>query len=187
MPDALRIPQQIWRGTSNYNARPPRAVVSCIVLHADESDSVAGSIAWIQNPASKVSYHAIVGRTGIVYGLVAPQHRAWHAGKAEFGGVQDVNGISVGVCLSNKMSREEEYTPAALEAAAWYCAQMMRAFPAITLARITTHEAVARPAGRKRDPGPRFPFRAFVERVAEIHAGPPALYVASRVPDHDRE
>lgn len=188
MPDATniaRIPQQTWRGSPNYSARPAgeRGRVSCLVLHADASASVAGSIAWIQNPASKVSYHAIVGRTGIVYGLVVPQNRAWHAGVSEFAGVPNCNDYSVGLCFSNRLEPAEEYTPAALEAGAWYAAQMVRAFPALTLDRITTHEAIARPHGRKKDPGKRFPVHAFIDRVGEIVNAPPPLYLAKTFPE----
>lgn len=181
------IPQQMWKGSPNWGPRPPgpRGRVTCIVIHCDESDSVSASIAWCQTPKPRnpnpVSYHIIVGRTGIIYGLVMPQHRAWHAGVSEFNGRPNVNDFSVGVCLSNKLSRAEEYTPAALEAAAWYCAQLMRAFP-IPLHGITTHEAVARPVGRKKDPGQRFPWLSFIERVGELYAAP-TLYVAKPYPE----
>lgn len=167
MPDATqRIPQQTWKGTGNWGPRPRGAVVSCLVLHADAADEVRKSIAWIQNPASKVSYHAIVGRTGIIYGLVAPQNRAWHAGVSEFGGVPNCNDYSVGLCFSNRCDGAEPYTDAALDAGAYYAASMMLIFPALTSQRITTHEEVARPRGRKHDPGPRFDATDFLGRVA---------------------
>src|SRR5215216_6288296 len=105
MPNGFAIPQQIWKASPHHNARPSseRGRVSLVVLHADAAAEVRQSIAWMQDPQSKVSYHAIVGRTGIIYGLVEPQRRAWHAGVSEFGGRENCNDFSIGLCFANRM------------------------------------------------------------------------------------
>jgi N-acetylmuramoyl-L-alanine amidase len=129
------------------------------------SAKAASSIAWILNAASRVSYHYLIGRTGEVYRFVAPELRAWHAGVSEMDGVKDCNNFTIGVCFSNRNDGIEEYTPAALAAGVELVADLCHRFPAISPERIQTHQAVARPVGRKHDPGPRFPLADFLARV----------------------
>lgn len=138
--------------------------VNAIVLHADASKKLSSSLHWILDPASKVSYHYIIGRAGHIYECVQPTRRAWHAGKSAFGGVLDCNNYSIGVCFSNDQLGEP-FSDAAVETGARLVASLMERFPAITLDRFTTHAAVATPKGRKVDPGPLFPFTLFLSRV----------------------
>jgi N-acetylmuramoyl-L-alanine amidase len=153
------------RKSPNWNRRPKGTEPSGIILHADASAKAASSVAWILNAASRVSYHYLVGRTGEVYRFVAPELRAWHAGVSEMDGVKDCNNFTIGVCFSNRNDGIEEYTPAALAAGVELVADLCHRFPAISPERIQTHQAVARPVGRKHDPGPRFPLADFLARV----------------------
>lgn len=123
---------------------------TAIVLHADASNRIDQSLDWCRRPESKVSYHVLIGRTGNVFSLVHPEHRAWHAGKSEMGGVSDVNDFSIGVCLSNR-NDGETYPASQLFEAARTCALLCR-FYNIPSSRITTHALIARPVGRKTDP-----------------------------------
>jgi N-acetyl-anhydromuramyl-L-alanine amidase AmpD len=163
--------RQEWRGSPNYNGRPVGVRVDTLLLHADASKSVVPSISWCQTPKPKnpkpVSYHAIVGRTGIIYGLVEPQNRAWHAGVSAYDGHGDVNDFSIGLCFSNDQIGER-FTDAAIEAGAWYAALLMRAFTRITLDRFPYHSEVALPIGRKHDPGPLFPRTPFMLLVQQF-------------------
>lgn len=138
----------------NFNRRRQGSVVNAIVMHADGDASVASTITYMATVASKVSYHAVVGRLGDIYELVDPVYRAWHAGVSALSGVNDCNTYSVGVCLSNRQDGTEQFTEPAINAAAEYCAAMMVQFPAITLDRIVMHSDVALPKGRKVDPYP---------------------------------
>lgn len=158
----------LQRSSPNQGRRPIGVAVDTIVLHADASPKLSSSLSWIMQSASKVSYHYIVGRAGHVYECVPPTRRAWHAGVSEFKGVKDCNNYSVGVCLSNDQ-KDEPFSDAAIEAGAKLCAMLMHRFPGITLDRITTHAAVARPVGRKHDPGPRFPMSVFLDRVRHYY------------------
>lgn len=139
-------------------------MVDTIVLHADASPKLSSSLGWVRDPKSKVSYHYLVGRAGHIYECVPTARRAWHAGISEYGGVPDVNDFSVGVCFSNDQ-KGEPFSDRALEHGAKLCAWVMLRHPAITLDRITTHAIVARPKGRKVDPGSLFPFGWFRDRV----------------------
>jgi N-acetylmuramoyl-L-alanine amidase len=152
------------RSSPNHNARPKGTIVNCIVIHADASPKLSSSLSWILSRESKVSYHYLVGRAGHIYECVQPSRRAWHAGVSEFGGVPDVNDFSIGVCFSNDQ-RGEPFSDRALEHGAKLCASLMLRHPGITIDRITTHAVVARPKGRKLDPGSLFPFDWFRSRV----------------------
>jgi N-acetylmuramoyl-L-alanine amidase len=129
----------------------------CVVLHADASPSVASTLSWCQDPASKVSYHYLIGRTGSVYRLVSEDRAAYHAGVSEWKGETNVNGISVGVCLSNKQDGVEPFSDEQLDAGALVVADIAKRH-SIPLLSIVTHAEVARPLGRKRDPAPGGPF-----------------------------
>jgi AmpD protein len=100
-----------------------------------------------------------------VYECVAPERRAWHAGKSAFMGRPDCNNYSIGVSFGNLCDGHEPYRPDQLEAGVALCVDLIRQWPAITVDRITTHSAVALPLGRKRDPGPLFPLADFLAEI----------------------
>lgn len=171
----------------NCGPRPAGAIVSAVVLHADVSDSAAASADWCckskaelralwertppavrpARPWDPVSYHTIVERDGTLYALVPAIKRAWHAGVAEIAGVPDANDYSVGLCFSNRQDGKERFTDYQYRIGAAYVASLMRQFPAITLARVVTHESCARPRGRKKDPGPLFDSPKFFSIVRQ--------------------
>lgn len=144
----------LQRPSPNWNARP--CPVDCIVLHATADSDTQESIAWCQTPKAKnpnpVSYHVIVDRDGTAYHLVDSAKRAWHAGVSEFGGRTNVNDFSIGLSFANRNDGKEPYSDAQYQAAAMLIGAWMDRYPAITLDRITTHKAIARPVGRKTDP-----------------------------------
>ena len=131
----------------NHNDRKGQAV-KVIVLHADASPNERGCLSWIQSSESKVSYHVLIGRDGAVYTCVPYDRRAWHAGKAEWNGHKDVNGISISVAFSNKNDGKEPLTDKQ-KAAARQVIAAIRAKFGVTLP-VTTHAKVS--PGRKTDP-----------------------------------
>lgn len=151
------------RASPNQNHRPLGTVIDTLVLHADASKKMAGTISWILNKASRVSYHYAIGRAGHVYEFVQPTRRAWHAGKSVFHGKPNCNDYSIGVCFSNDQAGEP-FPDLQVEAGAKLVASLMGLYP-IPLERITTHAAIAVPPGRKTDPGPLFPLTFFLSRV----------------------
>lgn len=168
----------VQMASPNFNTRPVGTVIDTVVLHADASGSARGSAIWCCTPKAKnpnpVSYHAIGERDGTLYALVASELRAWHAGHSAFAGRANVNDFSIGYCFSNRQDGKEPFTSEQLETGALVIAGWMARYPAITLARIVTHEAVATPKGRKHDPGPLFPleqFRALVAQTAGLSLG----------------
>lgn len=130
----------------NHNTRNNQAV-QVIVLHADASPNEKGCLSWLQSSESKVSYHTLIGRDGKIYTVVPYDRRAWHAGKSEWNGKKDVNGISVGLCFSNKNDGKEPLTDAQRVAMQTVIADVRRRFGHIP---VTTHARIA--PGRKTDP-----------------------------------
>ena len=100
----------------------------------------------------RVSAHACVFRDGSATQYVPAHQRAWHAGESCFEGRVRCNDFTIGIELEG--SDFEPFTDAQYLTASRLIAAAMRAYPAITLERITGHEDVA--PGRKTDPGPHF-------------------------------
>lgn len=130
----------------NHNDRKGQAV-KVIVLHADASPNEKGCLSWMQSSESKVSYHVLIGRDGTVYTCVPYDRRAWHAGKSEWNGIKDVNGISIGVSFSNKNDGKEPLTEKQKAACKEVLADIRKRFGNLP---VTTHAKVA--PGRKNDP-----------------------------------
>jgi N-acetyl-anhydromuramyl-L-alanine amidase AmpD len=135
--------------------------VRVIVLHADVAAKASISAAWLMKPEAQASYHYLIERDGGITQLVDPKLRAWHAGKSEFFGLSNVNDFSIGVCFSNKQDGIEPFTSEAITMGVELLVPLMKEY-GIGLECVTTHEAVARPLGRKSDPGVLFPLAQFL-------------------------
>src|SRR5690606_39685224 len=81
----------IRRDSPNHGPRPAGVAPSLIVVHGTAGRTDAGDVDWCTQPESQVSYHYIVGRDGTLYALVPEDRRAWHAGRSEWEGRQNVN------------------------------------------------------------------------------------------------
>ena len=132
----------------HHNSRG-NAVVRCIVMHSDAGASDKGTLLWMADPVSKVSYHVLIGRQGTVYRIVEESRRAWHAGKSAWGGSKDVNAISLGLAFANKHDGHEALTPLQLASALDVVAEWKALYP---IEAVVTHADVCIPIGRKRDP-----------------------------------
>jgi N-acetylmuramoyl-L-alanine amidase len=132
----------------HHNART--GPIRLIVLHATAGKSDASDLAWMQDPASKVSYHVVIGRQGQVYTLVPESRRAWHAGVGKWDGHTDVNGCSLGLAFSNRHDDTEALTPAQIASARTVVGEWRVKYPGIQA--VVTHGDVALPKGRKSDP-----------------------------------
>lgn len=136
----------VTHASPNHNARPAGVEPTLIVLHATAGGRESSDVYWCRSAESKVSYHAIVGRKGTVYGLVAPERRAWHAGVSEWDGRKNVNDFSIGLAFANRNDGEPltEQQIAVMRALVLGLAQR---YP---ITAVVTHAMVA--PGRKSDP-----------------------------------
>jgi len=70
-----------------------------VLLHASYG-SLEGTLSWITQRKSQVSYHVVIGKDGTRYNVVDLDRRAWHAGKSSFRGRYGCNNFMVGVSFS---------------------------------------------------------------------------------------
>jgi N-acetylmuramoyl-L-alanine amidase len=137
----------IDKRSPNQNERPAGVLPGLIVIHGTVG-SDAGDLAWLTNPASKVSYHYLIQRAGTTYRLVDDTRRAWHAGASSWRGRANVNDYSLGIGLSNK-GDGELFTDAQYKACGSLCRILMRRWN-ITLDEVVGHYHIS--PGRKTDP-----------------------------------
>lgn len=134
------------------------APVDTVVLHYTVLDAAA-SLDRLCDPASAVSCHWLVDEGGATLALVEEGRRAWHAGRSRWGAARDLNARSVGIELVNDgASPFPEAQIAALERLLAAVTARHRVPPE----RVLGHSDVA--VGRKRDPGPLFPWRRLAAR-----------------------
>ncbi len=155
----------------NHGPRRGGAVADMVVLHYTGMAGAREAAARLADPASEVSAHYLIDTDGRVLRLVAEEMRAWHAGVAAWGGVEDVNSRSIGIELVNP-GHELGYPPfpepqlSALEA----LLGGIMARHAIPPERVTGHACVA-PA-RKRDPGEKLDWRRLAQRGLAVWLDP---------------
>ena len=134
--------------TPNVSAKPIKP--EAVVLH-HSGGSYAGGVAWIKNPASRVSYHVLVAKDGRRTVFANPEKRTWHAGKSEWRGKRDLNSWSVGASFAGDTNKEP-LTEAAMASMAEYLEPIMREYR-LTLDDVTDHRTVS--PGRKDDLAPK--------------------------------
>jgi N-acetylmuramoyl-L-alanine amidase len=152
----------------NFDTR--RLPVSMLVLHYTGMESAEAAIDHLANPAAKVSAHWVVTESGEVIAMVDEANRAWHAGKAYWRGITDVNSASIGIEIVNPGHEfgYRRFPPVQMDAVETLVAAAVRRF-AIDPANVVGHSDVA-PA-RKEDPGELFDW----QRLAAADLAVPML------------
>ncbi|UAK26255.1 N-acetylmuramoyl-L-alanine amidase [Sphingomonas nostoxanthinifaciens] len=161
MPDAI-----LDCPSPNFDTRA--LPVSIIVLHYTGMTDGPSALRRLCDPEAKVSSHYLVAEDGQVVRLVDEDKRAWHAGKAHWRGIDDVNSASIGIELVNP-GHEFGYRPfpaPQMEALMPLMADIAARY-GITRGNIVGHSDVA-PA-RKQDPGELFEW----ERLARVRLALP--------------
>lgn len=110
----------------------------------------------------RVSAHVLIRRDGEVVQFVSFNRRAWHAGVSCFEGRERCNDFSIGIELEG--CDDEAYQSAQYSQLVDVTNSVMKAYPAITPARIAGHSDIA--PGRKTDPGPAFDWDCFRQQLA---------------------
>jgi N-acetylmuramoyl-L-alanine amidase len=129
--------------------------VSLIVLHYTGMQDARSAIERLRDSEAGVSAHYLVDEDGRILRLVDEDKRAWHAGKAYWRGITDVNSASIGIEMVNP-GHEFGYRPfpQAQMASVIPLVAEIKARHAITRGNVVGHSDVA-PA-RKQDPGELF-------------------------------
>jgi N-acetyl-anhydromuramyl-L-alanine amidase AmpD len=155
----------------NHSSRQG-ADISMIVLHATVG-SYASSLAWLTNPASRVSTHYLISKTGHIAQLVADSEAAWHAGVSQWFDLNSaaIQHQSIGIELENDNNGRDPYPSAQMDALLWLSYRRIEQYK-IAPGMVTRHLDIALPHGRKTDPAgfPWLPFKAL------LFAPPPKPY-----------
>lgn len=138
-----------------------------IVLHYTGMPSCDAARQKLCDPAAEVSAHYLVSDAGRVEALVPEAARAWHAGAGGWRGCTDVNSHSIGIELDNPGDRP--FSAPQMRALESLLAAVM-ARHAILPARVIAHSDMA--PLRKRDPGPRFDWRALARQGLSVWPQP---------------
>ncbi len=139
----------------NHGPRKGVAAPNMAILHYTGMPSAALALARLCNPQAEVSAHYLIDETGQVFRLVSEARRAWHAGVAAWGPVEDVNSHSIGIELAHPghdggLPPFPEAQMQALERLLF----QIRLRWAIPPERVLGHSDIA--VGRKIDPGEGF-------------------------------
>jgi len=131
--------------------------VSMLVLHYTGMPDAESAIRWLTNPDSKVSAHYVVTEDGQTIRMVDEGKRAWHAGRAWWRQITDVNSASIGIEIVNPGHEwgYRDFPEAQMEALIPLVHDIMSRH-GITRGNVVGHSDIA-PA-RKLDPGELFPW-----------------------------
>lgn len=163
--------------SSHFNARPDNEI-SLLVIHnislppgkfgGDYVEKFfTGCLPVNEDPYFEtikdleVSSHLYIKRTGEVIQFVSFLDRAWHAGKSCFMGRNACNDFAVGIELEG--TDDIPYTDEQYASLTFVTRALMRAYPAITVDRITGHEHIA--PLRKTDPGEAFDWKRYLSAL----------------------
>ena len=152
----------IERPSPNFSGRGG-AAIDCVVIHDTGCREAETALSCFASPASPMSAHYVIDRDGTIYRCVDDVDGAWHAADSVLDGCPDVNACSIGIELVGFASTA--YRPAQIDSLVELCLSLCVRYR-IALERIVGHEAIAQPPGRKRDPGPHFPWEEVRARLA---------------------
>jgi AmpD protein len=145
------------RRVSTPNKGSKVIIPEAVVLHHSDG-SYRGGVAWISNPASKVSYHVLIARDGRRTVFANDTERCWHAGRSNWMGRPDLNSWSLGLAWEGN-TYDYPLGDDAMASAIEYLAPRMRKW-GIDMNMVVTHQQVS--PSRKTDisPGDAARFRS---------------------------
>ena len=146
---------QALHPSPNFEPRRGKTRADMLIMHYTGMMSAARAIAWLAEPASKVSCHYVVDEAGCITQMVRESDRAWHAGLGSWAGESDINSASIGIEIQNPGHDlgYPEFTDAQMRAVI-ALSQDIVARNVIPPARVLAHSDVS--PGRKIDPGEKF-------------------------------
>ena len=74
--------QKVWKGSPNFWTGRKGYKPELVVIHIMDG-TLSGTDAWFANPASQVSAHYGIGKSGEVHQYVKEEDAAWHAGRVD--------------------------------------------------------------------------------------------------------
>ena len=86
----------------NYSFRKKNKIVKYIVIHYTGMKTLQLAYKRLSDKSSNVSAHYLISRDGIIFNLLCPKYKAWHAGKSKWSNNTNINDNSIGIELENK-------------------------------------------------------------------------------------
>ncbi len=86
----------------NYSFRKKNKIVKYIVIHYTGMKTLKLAYQKLSSKHSNVSIHYLISQNGIIFNLLCPSYKAWHAGKSKWKNNTNINEHSIGIELENK-------------------------------------------------------------------------------------
>ena len=146
----------------NFDLKNKRKI-KYIIIHYTGMKTQKAAIKRLQSKVAKVSCHYLISRTGIIYRMVEDKNVAWHAGKSKWRRDINLNSSSIGIEMVNKGF--ESYPRAQVKSLISLLKKIKHKYK-IKKNNILGHEDIS--PGRKKDPGPKFPWKKLYDSGLSI-------------------
>ncbi len=152
-----------WITSPNFDAmsRKP-GDVTIIVIHTTEG-TYQSAIDWFADPASQVSAHYIVSKTGEITQMVHEKDKAWH--------VLASNSYTIGIEHEGMIEDSNWVTEPMLDASAQLCCYLLKKWQ-IPATRDHIKGHVELPNQTHKDPGAYWPWDTYMTKVAACMGAP---------------
>jgi len=152
--------------TTKYNDRADHLRPSMLIIHS-MGLPVGTALDLLTVSAIEASAHYAITPEGDIYSFVSEHHRAWHAGKSTWRGLEDINSHSIGIELiapgpdnteKDEMDVPGPFSLLQMNSLTNLSLDILRRWN-ISTDSVLAHSDIA--PGRKRDPGERFNWADF--------------------------
>lgn len=142
-----------------------------LVMHYTGVPTAEIAIEILTSGKRQVSCHYLVHQDGRIVHMVDEGKRAWHAGKASWEGITDINSRSIGIEICNPGHGENyrEFPTTQIDAVIALAKDII-ARHAIQPRHVLAHSDVS--PGRKIDPGEKFPWPQLASRGVGLWVKP---------------
>ena len=141
----------------NYNSRN-NSKIQLIIIHYTALKNTLDAVSYLCKKEKKVSSHYLISQNGTVYNLVEDKYRAWHAGKAFWQEIIDINSISIGIELDYNPNGKNNKFPIKMIYSLKKLIGKLQNNYKINKNGILGHSDIA--PFRKKDPGKHFPWQS---------------------------